>query len=115
MIKTLVNGIGITVGGVGNYSTPYIDTTRPSAGLVRYNSNNFEVYDGSSWIIMSGGSAQVSLDGVTLEAINWVRAKMEQEKRMLGWAQTHPSVADALLARDHAQQQLDIVIALVQK
>ena len=115
MIRTLVNGIGIAVSGGSNYSTPYIDTTRPSAGLVRYNSNNFEVYDGSSWIIMSGGSAQVSLDGVTLEAVNWVRAKMEQEKRMSALAKQHPAVADAQAAVEHAQQQLDIVAALVQK
>lgn len=114
MINTIYNGPGINV-SAGGSSTPYIDMTRTSAGMVRYNNNNFEVYDGSAWIIMSGGSAQVGLDGVTLESLQWVRRKMTEEKRLEELAKTHPSVADAIAAVAQAQEQVAIVAALVQQ
>jgi hypothetical protein len=114
MIKTIMNGAGINVSN-GIHSTLYIDMTRPSAGMVRYNGNNFEVYDGNSWIIIPSGDAQVSLDGVTLESLQWVRRKMTEEKRLEELAKSHPSVADAVAAVAQAQEQVAIVAALVQQ
>ena len=114
MINTILNGAGINVIASGS-STPWIDMTRTSAGMVRYNNNNFEVYDGIHWIIMSSGMVQVSLDGVTLESLQWVRRKMTEEKRLEELAKTHPSVADAIAAAAQAQEQVAIVAALVQQ
>jgi hypothetical protein len=111
MIRNITGGAGIHVQG-SVYNAPYIDTTRASAGLVRYQSGNFEVFDGSSWLPMASGYPQIELDGVTQEAIQWVRIKMEQEKRMIELAKTHPAVADALLARDRAEDALKIVTTL---
>lgn len=114
MINTIYNGPGINV-AAGGSSTPYIDMTRTSAGMVRYNSNNFEVYDGSVWIIMSGGSVQVGLDGVTLESLQWVRRKMTEEKRLEELAKAHPAMADAVAALVQAQERVAIMAALVQQ
>ena len=114
MINTILNGAGVNVSN-GIHSTLYIDMTRSSAGMVRYNGNNFEVYDGNGWMMIPSGSAQVTLDGVTLESLQWVRRKMEQEKRLEELARQHPAVADAAAAVARAQEQLDIVTALVQQ
>jgi len=111
MIKTITNGPGVIVSN-SSFSAPYIDMTRTSAGMVRYNNNNFEVYDGNSWIIMASGSIQVSLDGVTLESLQWVRRKMTEEKRLEELAKSHPTVADAIDAVRLAEQQLKTVVAL---
>ena len=111
MINTILNGVGITV-IAGNFHPPYIDMTRTSAGMVRYNGNNLEVYDGNGWIIIPSGSAQVGLDEVTLESLQWVRRKMTEEKRLEELAKTHPSVADAIDAVRLAEQQLKTVAAL---
>jgi flagellar hook-basal body complex protein FliE len=111
MINTIMNGAGINVIN-GSPSALYVDMTRASAGLVRYNSNNFEVYDGNSWIIMNGGATQITLDGVTLESLQWVRRKMTEEKRLEELAKSHPSVADAVDAVRSAEQQLQTVVAL---
>jgi hypothetical protein len=111
MIKTITNGPGVIVSN-SSFSAPYIDMTRTSAGMVRYNNNNFEVYDGNSCIIMASGSIQVSLDGVTLESLQWVRRKMTEEKRLEELAKTHPGVADAIDAVRLAEQQLKTVVAL---
>jgi hypothetical protein len=111
MIRTITGGAGIHVSGsVSN--APYIDTTRASAGMVRYIGGNFEVYDGSSWLPLQSSYPQIELDSMTLEAVQWVRRKMEEEKRMLELAKKHPTVADALLARDRAEDAVKIAVAL---
>ena len=114
MINTIMNGAGVNVSNV-IYSTLYIDMTRPSAGMVRYNTDHFEDYDGKAWMIIPGGKTQIGLDGVTLESLQWVRRQMEKEKRLEELAKTHPAVADAAAVVAQAQEQLDIVTALVQK
>ena len=111
MIRNITGGAGIHVSG-SVYNAPYINTNMPSAGLVRYISGNLEVYDGSSWLPLQSSYPQIELDGVTQLTLQWVRAKMEQEKRMLELAKTHPTVADALLARDRAEDALKIATAL---
>lgn len=112
MIRNITNGPGIHISG-NVYNQPYVDMSRPSAGMVRYNNSNIEVYDGTSWLPMVSSYPQIELDGVTQEAIQWVRRKMEEEKQMLELAKKHPSVADALAAVTHAEKQVQIVAALV--
>ena len=111
MIRNITGGQGIHVSG-SVYNAPYIDTTRASAGMVRYVSGNLEVYDGSSWLPLQSSYPQIELDGVTVEVIQWARRRMEEEKRMLELAKTHPTVADALLARDRAEDAVRITVAL---
>ena len=111
MIRTITSGAGIHVSG-SVYNAPYIDTTRASAGMVRYIGGNFEVYDGSSWLPLQSSYPQIELDSMTLEAVQWVRHKMEEEKRMSELAKKHPTVADALLARDRAEDAVKIAVAL---
>jgi hypothetical protein len=111
MIRNITGGVGIHVQG-SVYNAPYIDTTRASAGMVRYVGGNLEVYDGSSWLPLASSYPQIELDGVTVEVIQWARRRMEEEKRMMELAKTHPTVADALLARDRAEDAVRIAVAL---
>jgi hypothetical protein len=112
MIKNITAGQGIYITNNG-HSMPYIDMTRASAGMVRYNNNNFEIYDGSSWIIMQSSYPQVELSGDVQAVINWARIKMAEESRAKELAAKHPAVADALEAVKHAEEQVKIVAALV--
>lgn len=116
MIKGITQGAGLVVNN-GNPMNPYISPGSISAGMMRYNpnSNNIEVYDGVNWITLSSSYVQISLDAPTQEAVQWVRRRMEQEKRLEELARQHPAVADAAAAVAQAQEQLDIVTALVQK
>jgi hypothetical protein len=111
MIRNITGGMGIHISG-SVYNAPYVDSTRASAGMVRFISNNFEVYDGSSWLPLQSSYPQVELDGITQEAIQWTRRRMEEEKRMLGLAKTHPTVADALAAQQRAEEAVRIAVAL---
>jgi hypothetical protein len=77
MIRNITGGVGIHVSG-SVYNAPYIDTTRASAGMVRYVGGNLEVYDGSSWLPLASSYPQIELDGVTVEVVQWARRRMEE-------------------------------------
>jgi hypothetical protein len=111
MIRNITGGMGIHISG-SVYNAPYVDSTRASAGMVRFISNNFEVYDGNSWLPLQSSYPQVELDGITQEAVQWTRRRMEEEKRMLELAKTHPTVADALAAQQRAEEAVRIAVAL---
>lgn len=111
MIRNITGGYGIHVSG-NSYNSPYVDMSRPSAGMVRYNGSNLEIYDGSSWLIMQSSMPQIELDGLTVETLHWARRKMEEEKQLLALAKQHPTVADALAARERAEEAVKIAVAL---
>jgi hypothetical protein len=111
MIRNITGGQGIQVSG-SVYNSPYIDSTRASAGMIRYVSNNLEVYDGSSWLPLQSSYPTIELDGMTVEVVQWARRRMEEEKRMLELAKKHPTVADALAARERAEEAVRIAVAL---
>lgn len=112
MIRNITPGYGIHISG-NSFSTPYIDMTRPSAGMVRYNNNNIEIYDGNSWMIMQSSYPQVELTGEVQSILAWARGKMAEEARIKELADKHPTVADALEAVARAEEQVRIVAALV--
>lgn len=111
MIRNITGGAGIHVSG-SVYNAPYIDTTRASAGMVRYVGGNLEVYDGSSWLPLQSSYPQIELDNQTREIIQWAQIRMAEEQRMKALAAQHPAVADALAARDHAEEAVRIAVAL---
>jgi len=120
MIKSINGGTGIQVNG-GNYNTwPTFYNTAQSTGntaigQVRYNgsSQNLEVYDGNSWLIMSSAYPTIELSGDVQSVLSWARMKMAEESRIKELAAKHPAVADALEAVAKAEEQVKIVAALV--
>lgn len=113
MIRNLTAGYGLQIGGNTGYSAPYIDATRPSAGMVRYLNNNLEIYDGSNWMTMQSSYPQVELSGEVQSILAWARGKMAEEARIKELAAKHPTVADALDTVKQAEEQVKIVAALV--
>lgn len=119
MIKSITSGNGIQING-GNYSnwptfynTPQ-STGNTAIGQVRYNgsSQNLEVYDGNSWLIMTSAYPTIELSPDVQSVLNWARMKMAEEHRIKELAAKHPTVADALLARDRAEDAVKIAVAL---
>jgi hypothetical protein len=80
--------------------------------MVRYNGNNIEVYDGSSWLPMTSSYPQIELDSKTQEIIRWAQNRMVEEERMKALAAQHPTVADALAAQQRAEEAVRIAVAL---
>lgn len=116
MIKNITPGTGITINN-GHMSWPSFYNSSSSNSLVgqmRYNGSNqnIEVYDGNSWLMMSSAYPTIELAPHVQAVVTWAQTKMAEESRLRELAAKHPSVADALQAVAHAEEQVRIVAAL---
>ena len=114
MIKDVIgNSPFIQVAGGGGYG-PYINMSNPSAGMTRFNGNtqNLEVYDGSSWMGISGGVASIGLTGEAQIILSWAKQKMEDEVMLEKLAKEHTAINIALDNLKKAKTQLDAIIIL---
>lgn len=113
MINGLISGGSghIQVTG-GTYSTPFISPSAPSAGMVRYLNNNFEVYDGSFWQVLSASYPTVDLSGSATSAINWAMNKMAEEANLEKLSNEHPAIKVAYDNMKKAAEQLRTTIIL---
>lgn len=115
MIRNIIGSRGITVMG-GSTSYPYVNMSNPSAGMVRYNGNNqnMEVYDGSSWMTISGNSATVELDADTQSLLEWARAKRAEEDYLKREAEKNPTIRDLVNQRNAIDHKITMVKTLMQ-
>lgn len=117
----MINGISTTgkymVASGGYSSTPYVNMSSPSAGMVRWNGNssNLEVYDGSGWIMISNTIASVGLNGEAESLLDWARAKRDEELAWQSLAKTNQAVKIALDNVEEARRQLDVVAKLARE
>ena len=100
----------------GPDSSPYVGQNGPAAGMVRFNtsSQQLEAYDGSIWHRIANNE-NVGLTHEAVEAIQWARAKIQEEAKLKELAKQHPGVADAMDALKRASEQLEIIVKLVDK
>lgn len=96
-------------------ASPYINPSQPMTGMVRYNSNRLEVYDGSSWQQVGGGTASISLNAEAIEILDWAKKRMAEESKIKRLAETSPTIADALATFEQAAEKLQVVIALCEE
>lgn len=101
----------INVGGHNNNPYVSVDHSNPATGMIRMNGNNMEVFNGSGWISF-GTTAEVSLTGAAISALDWCHKKMAEETRIKELAAKSVTVADALARYEEAQEQLKIVLTL---
>lgn len=119
MIKNITPGSGISI--QNNYGTwpSFYNTVQSTGnslvGQLRYNgsSQNLEVYDGNSWIMMNSAYPTIELSPHVQAVVAWAQVKMAEETRIKELAAKHPAVADALEALKKAEEQVQIVTALV--
>lgn len=113
MINNITGMNNVVVNG-GSSFMPYVNMNNYSAGMVRYNGNNqsMEVYDGASWLQISGNHASIDLSGSANAAINWAMRKMAEEVELEKLAQEHPAVKAAYENMKRAAEQLKATIIL---
>jgi hypothetical protein len=96
---------------VATTSGPYINLSVPSAGMVRYNGSNMEVYDGAVWLQISS-TTNISLGYETLELLNWVRQKRNEEHK-IEKLKDNPAIADLLKQRADIEEKIKMVAILI--
>jgi hypothetical protein len=115
MIKNITGGQYIDVMG-GTTSYPYVNMNNPSAGMMRYNGNNqnFEVYDGSSWMTISGNYSNVDLNNDAKELLEWARIKRAEENYLKTEAERNPTIKDLINQRKNIDNKITMVKTLLQ-
>jgi hypothetical protein len=115
MIKDISAGMtsGYLAVSNGGY-TPYVspNSNNPMTGMIRINGNNYEVFDGSSWMQFGGGYSSISLSQAAISALDWCQRKMVEEAKINELAAKNATIADALATYNDAKSKLEVVLAL---
>jgi hypothetical protein len=113
MISNINGGTHVVVNN-GNPSGPYISNynNKGMVGMVRYNDNQLEVYDGTGWLILSTSPVNIELTGSANAAIAWAMSKMAEEAELQRMADNHPAVKVAYENMKRAAEQLKATIIL---
>ena len=119
MIKSLHSSSPfITVSG-GNPGSTYIGNYSNATGVgnMRYNPNNqnIEVYDGSTWIILSSQHATVNFNDEAVSLLEWARKKRNEELEMQQLAETNSTIKDLVNQVKEKQEQIRIVQSLLKE
>jgi flagellar hook-basal body complex protein FliE len=96
----------------GSYVNNY--SGQSGVGMVRFNTttSHLEAFDGTNWIQIAS-HASISMTEEAVEAIQWTRNKINEEKKLKELAAKHPGVADAMDQLARASEQLEIMVQLV--
>jgi hypothetical protein len=116
MIKGLTGTCGVTVSG-GNTALPYVgpNTNNPMTGMLRINNTEIEVFNGSSWQMISSSYGTVSLDQDILDIVQWARKKRDQEKEWYKLASSNEAVRIALDHLEQANTRLELTAILARE
>lgn len=99
MIKGIAqSGRFVTISN-GSPSALYMNSYsgQTMVGQIRWNPNtqNLEVYDGSSWMSMPSAIPSVGLTWDAEQAIEWAIKKQKEEAELAELCKQHPAVAEA--------------------
>ena len=95
---------------------PYVPTsTNPMQGAIRVVNGQQEVWNGTTWMVMYGGSVTIALTKRAEAIMDWAETKMLKEQKLIELAKTNPTVADAVNTVKHAEEQLDIILELIKE
>lgn len=115
MIKGLMGSQGVVVNG-GNTALPYVgpNSNNPMTGMIRIHNTELEVFNGSSWQMISSSYATVSLDQDTQDLLQWARAQRTMSLNRMTLAQSNPALMKALEAVKRAEDNFEILAKFVE-
>ena len=114
MINNIYSSSSSYLNVSGHNNTPYVSpdpSGNPATGMIRMNGNHCEVYNGVNWLAF-GSSAEISLSGAAISALDWCQRKMIEEAKIQELAAKSPTVADAFAAYNEARSKLEMVLTL---
>ena len=119
MLNGLTGSQFVYTSGAATGGSPYFNADtpvpNPARGAIRFNNARFEVWDGNYWVQVYGEYGTVSLSPEAVEAIVWVREKIEMDRQVERLAKESPAVADAVAAVKESLERLQVVVALANK
>jgi hypothetical protein len=118
MIKSIHSSSPFLYISGGNPGSTYIGNFNGTGvGNMRYNPNsqNIEVYDGSTWIILSAHHATINLSEQTVSLLEWAQQKRDEEIEIEKLAQTNPAIKDLVTQIKDKQEQIKVVQTLIKE
>jgi hypothetical protein len=94
-LKSITGGVGIVVNG-GQPKFTQIDMAAVGAGMVRYNNDKLEVFDGSVWKALNTSDCNLDLSQPVIDLLTWVRQKMQEEEVRGGASAWSPEALELL-------------------
>ena len=118
MIKDIVSSgryMQVTGGSTSNYVNNYSGSQ--GVGNMRYNTSSqaMEVYDGSNWVQLNMGYAQVGLNSEAESLLDWARKKRDEEAEWYKLATTNEAVRIALEQLEQAKTRLELTAILARE
>lgn len=119
MIKSISSSSPFIIVSGGNPGSTYIGnyTSAPGIGNMRYNPNsqNIEVFDGNTWVILSSQHSSISLSSDAISLLEWARRKRDEEFERERLAETSPAIKDLITQIKDKEEQLKIVTTLLKE
>ncbi len=106
---------GVNVSG-GNTSLPYVgpNANNPMTGMIRINNTELEVFNGTSWQMISSSYATVGLDQDVLDIIQWARKQRDKQQEREQLIKNNPALQKALEAIQRAEANFDVLAKFVE-
>jgi hypothetical protein len=107
----------LTVSG-GNPGSTYIGNFNGTGvGNMRYNPNsqNIEVYDGSTWVILSAHHSNINLTPEAVSLLEWARKKRDEELELERLAETNSIIKDLVTQIKEKEEQVRVVQTLIKE
>lgn len=119
MIKSISSNSPYIMVSGGSPGSTYIGNygNGPGIGNMRYNPNsqNIEVFDGSTWVILSSQHSSISLSGEAVSLLEWARRKRDEEFERERLAEINPAIKDLITQIKDKEEQIKIVQALIKE
>ena len=114
MIKSITSTSPWLAVADGFPGAPYISpsSSNPATGMMRYNGQDIEVFDGSVWQRISNGHTSITMSPVATDILVWAQKKMYEEAHIKDLASKNVTIADALSKYEQAAEQLKVVLTL---
>ena len=114
MIKGITGTLGVTVFGGNNVSQCINqNTNNPMQGMIRLNGSDFQVFDGSNWLMLTTQYPSVGLDEDTQDLLQWARETKNREFSRESRVRSNPALQKAYEAVQRAEANFDILDKII--
>jgi hypothetical protein len=115
MIKGVMGGPFVNVQNSGT-SYPYVpmNNSNPIQGMLRLNGQDFQVFDGSSWLTLGGSFPTVELNGDAQSLLQWAREQRDKQAKREALIKDNPALQKAMEAIERAEANFDILAKFVE-
>ena len=115
MIKGLMGGTNVVVSNGGS-SYPYIsgNMNNPMTGMIRLSGQDFQVFDGTTWITLGGSYSQVDLSADAQSLLQWAKQERDKQLKREQLIKDNPALQKAFEAIQRAEANFDLLKKFVE-